>query len=571
MVKELHRNLLLTVTAEHHTLTLTHVLKCLSVLVVNAPYHNLTGQYISKILSTIQPLTIRPDIDIAVGSLTCYGAVLCLHPPLPEVEVWLRDKCDDNWPWIIQHCVALLQTKSAAKSLQMEAIQVLTAIVKFYFHVIISTWQKLSDVYCTYMASLPEPLQLHALRLLEEMGKCLSSEANKEILSSVVDHWETLLSGPLTHWLQEGHTCPSSCAQACSVVATMGNNVLHNLRPPTKVLVQTVLLGLSRDENPSVKSSAVRALGVLCQYYSLPDDIGFLLDCSERIGEGLGSNESLTVRIQAGWAVGNLTDSFLLEEAHVETIHILYPSLVRCVITAMKDNEKVKVNAVRAAGNLLKIVTQEVLHGDVSHVTDMCSLLIGTINSGGMKTRWNACYACHNALKNSCFTQHFVEYMGPMIEALCSAVIVCRNFKVRTNAALALGSPASYPSPDMLISVWKSVLKAVEASTEQEDFTEYRQVTSLRQQLSLTICQLLVQMDDKTISLVSTDQLSALFVTQLSSFVRDHNNDNKVEMVLKRLYQFDSGVPERSKAIQKLIEIFNPPMDIKIDDEKEET
>ena len=42
-------------------------------------------------------------------------------------------------------------------------------------------------------------------------------------------------------------------------------------------------------------------------------------------------------------------------------------------------------------------------------------------------------------------------------------------------------------------------------------------------------------------------------------------------MVLKRLYQFDSGVPERSKVIQKLIEIFNPPMDIKIDDEKEET
>ena len=34
----------------------------------------------------------------------------------------------------------------------------------------------------------------------------------------------------------------------------------------------------------------------------------------------------------------------------------------------------------------------------------------------------------------------------------------------------------------MLINVWKSILKAVEASTEQEDFTEYRQVTSLRQQ-----------------------------------------------------------------------------------------
>ena len=61
---------------------------------------------------TTSHLLSRPiDIDIAVGSLTCYGAVLCLHPPLPEVEVWLRDKSDDNWPWIVQHCVSLLQTK----------------------------------------------------------------------------------------------------------------------------------------------------------------------------------------------------------------------------------------------------------------------------------------------------------------------------------------------------------------------------------------------------------------------------------------------------------------------------
>ena len=34
----------------------------------------------------------------------------------------------------------------------------------------------------------------------------------------------------------------------------------------------------------------------------------------------------------------------------------------------------------------------------------MSSLLTSAVNSGGMKTRWNACYACHNALKNECFT-----------------------------------------------------------------------------------------------------------------------------------------------------------------------
>lgn len=41
-----------------------------------------------------------------------------------------------------------------------------------------------------------------------------------------------------------------------------------------------------------------------------------------------------------------------------------------------------------------------------SHVTDMCSLLAGSINVGVMKTRWNACYACHNAFSNVWFVEH---------------------------------------------------------------------------------------------------------------------------------------------------------------------
>ena len=44
-------------------------------------------------------------------------------------------------------------------------------------------------------------------------------------------------------------------------------------------------------------------------------------------------------------------------------------------------------------------------------MTVMCSVLTEAVNNGGMKTRWNACYACHNALKNSCFVSHFEQSM----------------------------------------------------------------------------------------------------------------------------------------------------------------
>ena len=95
------------------------------------------------------------------------------------------------------------------------------------------------------------------------------------------------------------------------------------------------------------------------------------------------------------------------------------------------------MNAVRASGNLLKILNLEgtkyknlflciiycfllhvVLSNNVGHVTIMCSLLTDAVNNGGMKTRWNACYACHNALSNECFTSHYKQ------------CIVCKNIHV---------------------------------------------------------------------------------------------------------------------------------------------
>lgn len=87
----------------------------------------------------------------------------------------------------------------------------------------------------------------------------------------------------------------------------------------------------------------MRSLGVFCQYPCLSDDTGFLMDCAERLKEGLDLKEQLSVRTQAGWAAGNLTDSFNSDESRVEVLPFLFPSLVACATLAMKDNEKVSV------------------------------------------------------------------------------------------------------------------------------------------------------------------------------------------------------------------------------------
>ena len=85
----------------------------------------------------------------------------------------------------------------------------------------------------------------------------------------------------------------------------------------------------------------MRSLGVFCQYSCLSDDPGFLMDCGDRIREGLAPSQQLVVRTQAGWAIGNLTDSFHSVESRTEVLPLLFPSLVDCAVLAMKDNEKV--------------------------------------------------------------------------------------------------------------------------------------------------------------------------------------------------------------------------------------
>lgn len=80
-------------------------------------------------------------------------------------------------------------------------------------------------------------------------------------------------------------------------------------------------------------------------------DDSFFLDCQSVITRSLSSS-GLAVRVQASWALANLVDSV---SSHS---HLLRPQLVgslsESVVRGLKDVDKVRSNAVRAAGNLLK-------------------------------------------------------------------------------------------------------------------------------------------------------------------------------------------------------------------------
>jgi hypothetical protein len=123
------------------------------------------------------------------------------------------------------------------------------------------------------------------------------------------------------------------------------------------MLALTLPLGLSRDDDapPTVTSSAVRVLGVYCTFSCLREDKAFLQDSGVAIIHALASSSQL-VRVQASWALANLTDTLLL--AGTSRTLSSYFSAAR---NALKDKDVVKCNAVRAIGNLLKTVPRRII------------------------------------------------------------------------------------------------------------------------------------------------------------------------------------------------------------------
>ena len=67
VVRELHRSLLLALTAEPHHTTLTQLIKALGLLVANSPYHQLSEGYIGRVTASLGRLSYHKGVWSRVG------------------------------------------------------------------------------------------------------------------------------------------------------------------------------------------------------------------------------------------------------------------------------------------------------------------------------------------------------------------------------------------------------------------------------------------------------------------------------------------------------------------------
>uniref|UniRef100_A0A8C6GYU1 HEAT repeat-containing protein 6 n=1 Tax=Mus spicilegus TaxID=10103 RepID=A0A8C6GYU1_MUSSI len=542
-IRELHRCLLLALVAESSSQTLTQIIK----------------------------------VNVRVSSLTLLGAIVSTHAPLPEVQLLLQQPCSsglsssssatphlstpDGWKtfpagssleeaslsspkgssepcWLIRLCISTVvlpkedscsgsDAGSALGStyepspMRLEALQVLAHLARGYFSTAQLYLMELGEVICKCMCEANPSIQLHGVKLLEELGAGLIQQYKPDSntvpeqrvpVHLVVVFWTAMLSGPLPRALQSAEH-PTLQASACDALSSILPEAFSSLPNDKQILCITVLLGLNDSKNHLVKAATSRALGVYVLFPCLRQDVIFVADTANAILMSL-QDKSLNVRAKAAWSLGNLTDTLIVNmdtpdpSFQDEFSGLLLLKMLQCAIQASTDKDKVKSNAVRALGNLLHFLQPSHVERPrfAEIIEESIQALISTvINEAAMKVRWNACYAMGNVFKNPALPLGTAPWTSQAYKALTSVVMSCKNFKVRIRSAAALSVPSKrgqYGSLEQFIQIWSALVTALQKSEDTTDFLEFKYCASLRTH----ICQALLHL----LSLASASDLPGI-------------------------------------------------------------
>ncbi|KAL8621513.1 hypothetical protein ACOMHN_026185 [Nucella lapillus] len=376
----------------------------------------------------------------------------------------------------------------------------------------------------------PDPtINLHGCKVLEELGTVMMKEVQDTLtapspspspsqppqalsMEQVQQLWQAVLGGPLLTILCDDHTTNPVRASACDCLATIGHCVFTLLTKEQQQQCLKLVLQLTQYSDRLVMSAAVRALGVFVLYPCLCPDVIFVADAANAILKCLGV-PSINVKIKGAWSLGNLCDALVVNKERQDASFMdqfsdmLLSKMLNAATTATQENDKVKCNAVRAVGNILRYLPARSLGKShiVQAVANSVKVIVNTMISGPMKVRWNSCYAIANMMRNSLLFSGNTPWLSSVLTTLAQVVKDCKNFKVRINAALALSLPAHrqhYGDAAHYILVWTSLLDSLRTAQDITDFAEFRYKDSLTEQ----VCQAALHM----LSLSESDDICGL-------------------------------------------------------------
>ncbi|KAK2165572.1 hypothetical protein LSH36_48g03055 [Paralvinella palmiformis] len=435
---------------------------------------------------------------------------------------------------------------------RLESLQNLAVMARNYFFLLRPCLFMMRDVGFCCLEDPDPVVKLHGTKLLEELGAVILQQNNDNVedgpsLQVMTDFWMPLLNGPLPRALQTVDYIAVK-STVCDCLATIGSQVFEKMPFDKRILCITLMLGLCDDGDHHVRSTAVRALGVYVLYPCLREDVSFVADVANCIIKAL-QEQILGVRVKSAWSLGNLSDALVLnrtdnDEAFIEDFSdAQLLKLFEASIQASRDNDKVKSNAVRAIGNLLRYLPNKCLENSkFQPVTETAiQALVKNISTGNMKVRWNACYATGNMFKNPLLPVGDSSWTESIFEALCSVIRSCKNFKVRINAALTfsvLTNRHNYGGTSQYCTIWQSLVISLESAEAITDFTEYRYRDNLTEQVCSSMVHMftLLQASDLKLfydTMQSHYQCLCLYMEKYKQLLCEKENNSKVSEMVK--------------------------------------
>ncbi|EDV24117.1 uncharacterized protein TRIADDRAFT_26416 [Trichoplax adhaerens] len=525
MLHEVHRSLIKSLQQANSNQLILQILKCLAVVVTNTPYNRLQEGFLSKIIDSILHYMYKKDHNIRVAFLACLTSVISTEGPSSEMQQLLSASVypgynfkpidnahplSNHSPWLIKLCSNLLYESKQVTNLDdsmnslslqspiaEDALQVLIVFAANYPQIVRKSLHDLKNIASDCMADGDRKITLYAVKLLEEIARIRQrniAEAdanNKEAyLLEAVNYWKYLLSDVLQN-LSQPSVNSTIRAAGCDCLSMIGAEVFQELPMTLRIFCMTTLLTLCKDENPFVKASAVRCVGVFTMYPMLRDDTSFTADCVIEILNAI-ENSQLNVRVKAAWSLANVIDAMVVNRSqyHENFSMKLISRIYAVILKATDDNDKIKFNIMRALGNMLQFLSSNHLEKEEfqDYISKSMALLSKSVGSGMMKVRWNACSALGKMFQNTAIAVGAIKWTTSVFNTLMFAIETCKNFKVRITAAQALSSASDrrcYGDPALYASIWKSYVVCLSSSAVTTDFNEYRHLNNLKDQVAM--------------------------------------------------------------------------------------
>ncbi|KAI9096255.1 armadillo-type protein [Phlyctochytrium arcticum] len=505
-LRQLHSGVIRAVLEETQPLLVTQELKCLAMLIRSCSYDRLSTDYRTIAFEAVWPRLSEEDFAISSAAFECISALIEAGLSLQTLHV----KEELVISTTLQFCEA-----EEHISKRVASFDVLCSLAKVNPKVIEASWEDIQRVVQPAIIDDKEAIRAASLKFLEQYTHS-SSSTETLLIASSVDFWLNFIDSYLLKTVIDTFYAVRSLG--CDCLANIPPTIFEQLPPRRQSACLALAIGMVQDEDNVVRASACRALGVFVGFPAVIEDILFLHDVATTLPP-LVSDTNSNVRIRASWALANLCDALAISREKVEAAGgvlddtgittAITLDIIRAGIIAAKDNDKCRSNGVRSLGNITRLISPQLLATEAERLCkEVTTVVVKSVESGSVKTRWNACHAIGNMLKTPAFPIGSASWTKSIYAALADAVLRCKNFKVRISAATALSSPLAIAQfgrgpteqQENLTMTLEALLTAAQNIDRLDEaaFGEYKYREQLQEQLHTTIRHLMAIWKDVT-------------------------------------------------------------------------